>query len=56
MHIETDRIVLRDFANSDLDDLYEILGDPIVMEHAGPPYDLDKDAGIMAMLYCGKIM
>ena len=42
MHIETERMILRNFTENDLADLHEIFGDPIVMEHTEPAYDLAK--------------
>jgi RimJ/RimL family protein N-acetyltransferase len=42
MYIETDRMILRNFAKDDLADLHEIFGDPIVMEHTEPAYNLEK--------------
>jgi len=48
MHIETKRMILRDFTENDLTDLYEIFSDPIVMEHTEPPYDLQKTQDFLA--------
>ena len=36
MHIETPRLLLRDFTMEDLPDLWEIFGDDITMEHMRP--------------------
>jgi len=54
MHIETDRIILRNFAESDLSDLHEIFGDPIVMEHTEPPYDLEKTQKFLTDFCIGR--
>ena len=42
MHLETERIILRDFNIHDLKDFHEIFSDPEVMKYAEPPYDLKK--------------
>ena len=42
MNLETDRMLLRDFENNDLDDLYEIFSNPKVMQYVEPPYTLEK--------------
>ncbi|MGN1021265.1 MAG: GNAT family N-acetyltransferase [Aristaeellaceae bacterium] len=38
MHLETQRLIIRDFRAGDAPDLQEILGDGEVMAHAEPPY------------------
>lgn len=38
MHLETRRLILRDFRAEDASDLQEILGDGEVMAHCEPPY------------------
>ncbi|MDR2183792.1 MAG: GNAT family N-acetyltransferase [Clostridiales bacterium] len=48
MRLETGRMILRGFAESDLADLHEIFGDPVVMEHTEPPYDLEKTRGFLS--------
>ena len=47
MHIETPRMLIRNFIPEDANDLYEILGDAETMEYSEPPYDMDK-----TKLYC----
>ena len=54
MHIETDRMTLRNFVQDDLADLHEILGDPIVMEHTEPPYDLEKTRNFLEDFCIGR--
>lgn len=42
MRLETDRMIIREFMQSDVDDLQEILGDDITMENCEPPYEREK--------------
>jgi RimJ/RimL family protein N-acetyltransferase len=42
MHLETERMILRDFMAEDLDDLHEILGDEEVMKDLESAYDKAK--------------
>ena len=42
MHIETERLILRNFRESDLDDLQAILGDAETMRNMEPPYTIEK--------------
>ena len=42
MHLETERLIIRDFKLSDIDDLYEIFSDDEVMEYIEPVYDRNK--------------
>ena len=42
MHLETERLIIRDFKLSDIDDLYEIFSDEEVMEYIEPVYDRNK--------------
>lgn len=51
MRIETKRTLLRPFEASDLDDLYEILGDPLVMEQTEPAYTKEKTRAFL-MDFC----
>lgn len=44
VQIETKRMVIRNFVQSDLADLFEILGDAETMESLEPPYDEAKTA------------
>lgn len=41
MVIETKRLILREYVESDLNELYEMLSDPITMAHYPKPYDLN---------------
>jgi RimJ/RimL family protein N-acetyltransferase len=42
MHLETERLFIREFTMDDLADLHEIFGDDEVMEHCEPAYGLAK--------------
>ena len=42
MHVETQRLVLRDFVPEDAADLYEIFSDAESMEFCEPPYDMEQ--------------
>lgn len=48
MHIETPRMLIRNFIPEDANDLYEILGDAETMEYSEPPYDWDKTKQFLA--------
>ena len=39
MILKTDRLVLREYTQADFDGLYEILSDPVTMQHYPKPYD-----------------
>lgn len=39
MVIETKRLILREYTLDDFDELYEILSDPVTMQHYPEPYD-----------------
>ena len=47
MHMETDRLVIREFAMEDLRDLYEILGDEETMANCEPAYSMEKTADFL---------
>ena len=47
MHIETDRMVIRDFTMDDLKDLYDILGDDETMKNCEPAYTIEKTADFL---------
>ena len=47
MHIETDRMVIRDFKMDDLKDLYGILGDDETMKNCEPAYTIEKTADFL---------
>lgn len=42
MNLETERLIIRDFKLSDIDDLYEIFSNEEVMEYIEPVYDRNK--------------
>ena len=42
MLIETERMIVRDFAPEDVNDLYEILGDEETMKNCEPAYNFEK--------------
>ena len=42
MHLETERLIIRDFKLSDIDYLYEIFSEDEVMEYIEPVYDRNK--------------
>ena len=51
MYLETKRMILREFTMNDFNDFYEIFGDPVVMEHTEPPYDI-KQAEAFLREFC----
>lgn len=42
MHLVTDRLIIRDFCISDVDDLHEILGDTETMKYCEPAYTFEQ--------------
>ena len=54
MHIETQRILIRDFRLEDAADLYEILGDSETMAHCEPPYSFEKTKNFLAEFCIGR--
>ena len=42
MHLETNRLVIRDFYPGDTEALHRILGDAETMKYLEPPYSFDK--------------
>lgn len=42
MHIETPRMIIRDFTPEDAADLHDIFGDDETMENCEPAYDFEK--------------
>jgi len=42
MHLETERLIIREFSMEDLNDFHEIFGDPDVMKYTEPPYNLKQ--------------
>lgn len=53
MHLETRRLIIRDFRAEDASDLQEILGDGEVMAHCEPPYTPRADGSVPAQLLHG---
>ena len=47
MYIETDRMVIRDFAMNDLSDLQGIFGDAETMKNCEPAYTIEKTADFL---------
>lgn len=45
MRIETNRLILRDYAMDDYEALYEIMSDPETMQHYPNPFDEEKVRG-----------
>ena len=50
MHIETERLILRDFTLADLHALHEILGDEIVMQTCAGPESLEENRDLIENL------
>lgn len=51
MHMETQRILIRDFKPADAADLHEILGDSETMAHSEPAYSFEKTKNFL-MGFC----
>lgn len=54
MHIETQRMIIRDFTLNDADDLHEILGDAETMQNCEPAYTIEKTADFLQRFCIGK--
>lgn len=54
MHIETKRLIIRDFLPEDTQALYEIFGDEETMENCEPPYDLEKTRNFLHTFCIGR--
>lgn len=54
MHIETERMFVRDYTMDDVKDLYHILGDAEVMKNCEPAYSLEKTADFLSTFCIGK--
>ena len=54
MHIETPRMVIREFAMDDGDDLQEILGDDETMKNCEPAYTMEKTRAFLQEFCIGK--
>lgn len=48
MHIETQRLFIRDFIMNDVKDLHDILGDAEVMKNCEPVYSLEKTSEFLS--------
>ena len=48
MHIETQRILIRNYTMDDVRDLHDILGDAEVMENCEPAYSLEKTSDFIS--------
>lgn len=54
MHIETPRMIIRNFAPEDATDLHEILGDEETMAHCEPAYDFEKTKDFLTAFCIGR--
>lgn len=54
MHIETQRMLIRDYTMDDVKDLHDILGDAEVMKHCEPAYDIEKTSRFLSEFCIGK--
>jgi len=54
MHIETPRMVIREFTMDDWDDLQEILGDDETMKNCEPAYTMEKTREFLQEFCIGK--
>lgn len=48
MYIETERMIIREFCQADVEDLQEILGDPEVMKDSEPAYTPERTKEFLA--------
>ncbi len=54
MHIETQRLLIRNYTMDDVKDLHHILGDAEVMKNCEPAYSLEKTADFLSKFCIGK--
>ncbi len=54
MHIETQRLLIRDYTMDDMKDLQDILGDQEVMKKCEPAYNPEKTADFLREFCIGK--
>lgn len=54
MHIETPRMIIRDFTLNDAADLYDILGDEETMKNCEPAYSFDKTSKFLTSFCIGR--
>ena len=48
MHIETQRMIIRNYTMDDVRDLHDILGDAEVMKNCEPAYSLEKTSDFLS--------
>ena len=54
MYIETERMIIRDFTQSDATDLHDIFGDAETMENCEPAYDFEKTKAFLTSFCIGR--
>ena len=54
MHIETSRMIIRDFIPEDAADLHEIFGDIETMKNCEPAYDFEKTESFLTSVCIGR--
>ena len=54
MHIETQRVVIRNYTMDDAKDLYAILGNADVMKNCEPAYSFEKTSHFLSEFCMGK--
>lgn len=54
MHIETSRMIIRNFTPHDAADLHDILGDDETMENCEPAYDFEKTEKFLTSFCIGR--
>lgn len=54
MHLETARMIIRDFVPEDAADLQDIFGDPVTMEQCEPAYDFEKTKRFLESFCIGR--
>lgn len=53
-NIETERLIIRNFASDDANDLYDILSDAETMKNCEPAYDLEKTEDFLHSFCIGR--
>ncbi|MCM1102967.1 MAG: GNAT family N-acetyltransferase [Clostridium sp.] len=54
MHMETQRVLIRDYTMDDGEELHDILGDAEVMKNCEPAYDTEKTSEFLSEFCIGK--
>ena len=54
IHLETPRMIIRDFTPSDAADLHDIFGDEETMENCEPAYDFEKTKAFLTSFCIGR--